>query len=139
MDLDIFDIGARLYDFNKTEIGTCIDSPCAIARAFNVRPVICFVKPYGGELESKRSYLKRVKPKYFSPEAGLHITVGPQLYLKELLEERLGKDFKILLSFYGNNYYFIKARQLDVQDFDEAETLISKIISYAIKKAATSK
>ena len=66
----VYTAKARLYDKKKKEIGYCIDTPNAIAKAFMEWPEAMFVKPYMEDIQPKRLYEDRMKS-WNDAESGL--------------------------------------------------------------------
>lgn len=66
----VYPIKARLYDSNKKEIGYCIDTPNAIAKAFMEWPKAMYVKPFMEKLRPRAMYKDRMN-KWNEAKSGL--------------------------------------------------------------------
>ena len=58
---NVWDVKAKLFDKNKKEIGFCIDTPNAIAKAFMEWDKAEYVKPFGSSIEPKSKYKDRME------------------------------------------------------------------------------
>lgn len=56
----IWSVKAKLYDKDQKEIGYCMDTPNAIAKAFMEWPKAMFVKPFGEAIKPRSLYKDRM-------------------------------------------------------------------------------